>query len=115
MKTKLLIFALMTAGSIFAADFSIGIRIGPPPPVRIERRPVAPGPDFVWLDGYWYVDGGRYRWHKGYWTRPPYPGAHWVVPHHDGERFYGGYWEGDRGRMEHDHHWDRGHDRDYHH
>ena len=23
-----------------------------------------------------------------------------------------GYWEGDRGRIDHDHHWDREHDRD---
>ena len=43
---------------------------------------------------------------------PPYAGAHWVVPRHDGERFYAGYWEGNRGRVEHDHRWDRDHDRD---
>ena len=42
-----------------------------------------------------------------------YPAARWVAPRHDGERFYHGYWEGERGRMEHDHHWDRDRDRDY--
>ena len=41
------------------------------------------------------------------------PAARWVAPRHDGERFYAGYWDGDRGRLEHDHHWDRGRDRDY--
>jgi len=38
-----------------------------------------------------------------------------VVPHHDGERFFAGYWDGDHGRFEHDHKWDRDHDRDYRH
>jgi hypothetical protein len=113
MKTKLLAVVLLAAGSVFA-QVSIGIRIGPPPPPRVIRvRPVAPGPDFVWVDGYWYAVGNHYKWHAGYWTRVPYAGARWVVPHHDGERFFAGYWEGDRGRFEHDHHWDRDHDRDY--
>jgi len=113
MKTKLLAGVLLAAGSVFA-QISIGIQIGPPPPPRVLRvRPIAPGPDFVWVDGYWYPVGNHYRWHAGYWTRAPYAGARWVVPHHDGERFFAGYWDGDRGRFEHDHHWDRDHDRDY--
>jgi len=115
MKTKLLAAALLAAGSIFA-QISVGIRIGPPPPPRVLRvRPVAPGPGYVWLDGYWYAVGGHYKWHAGYWTRPPYEGARWVGPHHDGERFFDGYWEGEHGRIEHDHKWDRDHDRDYRH
>jgi hypothetical protein len=69
--------------------------------------PARPGPDFVWVDGYWYPSGGRYKWHAGYWTRPPYEGARWVAPHHDGQQFFDGYWGGDRGRLEHDHRWDR--------
>ena len=115
MKTKLLAIALLAAGWMFA-QVSIGIRIGPPPPPRVLAvRPVAPGPGFVWIEGYWYVVGSRYRWHAGYWTRPPYEGARWVVPHHDGERFFAGYWDGAHGRIEHDHHWDRDRDRDYRH
>jgi len=115
MKTKLLAAALLAAGSIFA-QISVGIRIGPPPPPRVLRvRPVAPGPGYVWLDGYWYAVGGHYKWHAGYWTRPPYEGARWVGPHHDGERFFDGYWEGEHGRIEHDHRWDRDHDWDYRH
>jgi hypothetical protein len=37
-----------------------------------------------------------------------------VAPHHDGERFFDGYWDGDHGRRDHDHKWDRDHDRDWH-
>ena len=114
MKKKLLIGMLMAAGSVFAFQISVGIRIGNPPPPRVLRvRPRAPGPEYMWVDGYWYPVAGHYRWHTGYWTRPPYVGAHWVVPHHDGERFFDGYWEGDHGRLEHDHRWDRDRNRDW--
>ncbi len=113
---KKILAAMLLAGSLFAADFSVGIRIGAPPPPRVVRvRPVAPGPDYAWIDGYWYPVNGHYKWHDGYWTRPPYAGALWVGPRHEGGQFYNGYWQGSRGRMEHDHAWDRDHrDRDYH-
>jgi hypothetical protein len=34
-----------------------------------------------------------------------------VEPHHDGQQFFEGYWDGDRGRINHDHKWDKGKDR----
>jgi hypothetical protein len=96
------------------AQVSVGIRIGAPPPPRVMAvRPESPGPDYIWVEGYWYPVNGHYTWHRGYWTRPPYDGARWVGPHHDGERFFEGYWEGDHGRVEHDHHWDRERERDH--
>jgi hypothetical protein len=107
---------LMAVGTAFGAAIGIGIEIGPPPPPRVVHvRPAAPGPDYAWVDGYWYVANHRYVWHDGYWTRPPYGGAIWVRPHHDGHQYFDGYWEGSRGRIEHDHRWDREHDRDWHH
>jgi len=109
--TTVLAALLLAGGSVSNAQVALGIRIGPPPPPRvIHVLPPRPGPEFVWVDGYWYPVGRHYRWHEGYWTRPPYLGARWVPPRHDGERFFGGYWEGEHGRVEHDHHWD--HDRD---
>jgi hypothetical protein len=109
METMLAIF-VMAGGSLVAADMSFGISIGPPPPVVV---PASPGPGYVWVNGYWYPEGHRYHWHAGYWARPPYGGAYWVEPRHDGERYYNGHWEGEHGRREHDHHWDRDRDRDY--
>ena len=110
MKTALLAVVLLVAGSAFGAQISLGIRIGPPPPPRVVRvLPPRPGAEFIWIDGYWFAEGRRYKWHDGYWTRPPYSGARWVGPHHDGQQFFAGYWEGERGRLEHDHRWD--HDR----
>ena len=97
MKLKLALL-LLALGSLFA-QVSVGIRIGPPPPSRVVAVvPPSPGPDYIWIEGYWYVDGHKYKWHDGYWTRPPYPGAHWIAPRHDGERFFAGYWDGERGR-----------------
>jgi hypothetical protein len=110
-KQKLLGLVFLAAGTVFG-QVSIGIQIGAPPPPRVLRfRPAAPAPDFLWVDGYWYPVGHRWRWHDGYWTRPPYAGARWIGPRHDGERFYDGFWEGDRGRFDHDHRWDRDHGR----
>jgi hypothetical protein len=112
----LLAAMLMGTVSVANAQISLGIRIGPPPAPRVLAvRPVTPGPDYFWVDGYWYPVGGHYRWHGGYWTRPPYEGAHWVVPHHDGQQYFAGYWDGPHGRIEHDHRWDHDHDRDYNH
>ncbi len=113
--TTLLLATLLVSGAqAFGAQINLGIRIGAPPPPRVLRvTPARPGPDHVWIDGYWYPVGGHYRWHAGYWTLPPYAGAHWVAPRHDGQQFYNGYWDGDRGRLEHDHRWDHDRDRDH--
>jgi hypothetical protein len=111
--TLLLALTLLAAGSVADAQVSVGIRIGPPPRPRVIRvQPRRPYSDSVWIGGYWYPAGRRYRWHDGYWTRPPYEGARWIEPHHDGEQFFQGYWGGDRGRVEHDHRWDRQRNRD---
>jgi len=110
--TAFLSAALLTGGSLFGAQISV--RIGPPPAPRVERvLPRSPGAGYVWVDGYWYPSGKHWKWHKGYWTRAPYPTARWIAPRYDGNQFFNGYWEGDRGRIEHDHHWDHSRERDY--
>ena len=112
--TILLGITLLTAGEVFGAQVSIGVRIGPPPPPRVVRViPPRPEPDYIWVDGYWYPVGHHWNWHQGYWTRAPYVGARWWAPRYERGEYFQGYWEGDRGRMEHDHHWDRDRDRDF--
>ena len=108
MKRKLLLL-MIAAGTMLSAQVSI--RIGPPPAIRYEvidnRRP---GPDYIWVDGYWYPEKKKYKWHQGYWTRAPFGGARWIAPRHEGGMFYNGYWGKDNDRYDHDHRWDR--DRD---
>ncbi|MBV9400597.1 MAG: YXWGXW repeat-containing protein [Bryobacterales bacterium] len=111
-KTIIITFALV-ASSLLAGSIGVGITIGPPPPPRVLAAPPAPGPGYVWVDGYWYPVGHQYRWHSGYWTRAPYEGAAWVRPRYESGRYYNGYWEGSHGRIEHNHHWDRDRRRDY--
>jgi len=107
MKMKSLALMLLTAGAVFA-QVSIGIRIGAPPPPRVIRvEPRSPGPEYLWVAGYWYPVSNRYRWHEGYWTRPPFGGARWVGPRYEGERYFEGYWDGDH-QLRHDHRWDKG-------
>ena len=90
-------------------DFHLGT---PPPAPRAYRVPPQPGPDYVWVEGYWYPVNGRYRWHDGYWTRPPYADAYWVAPYYQGDQYYTGHWEGLRGDVHHDHRWDQNSQRD---
>src|SRR5690349_10859970 len=60
----------------------VGMRVGPPPP-----RPaygvigVAPGPGYMWTDGFWDLRGGRWYWVNGRWMRPPRYRSTWVPPH----------------------------------
>ena len=114
-RATLLIAMLLVGVSVVHAQVSIGITIGaPPPPQVVYMEPPQPGPEFIWVEGYWYPVGRHYKWHEGYWTRPPYEGAYWVPPHYEGGQLFIGYWSGDRGRVEHDHHWDHDRDRDFH-
>lgn len=70
------------------ADISIGINIeGPPPPPRHEViLGVSPGPDFVWIGGYWDGAPGHYSWVRGRWARPPHAHGQWNAPHWDKDR-----------------------------
>lgn len=109
---KILVLLLLAGGSLMAA-VSFGINIGPPPPPAIVAPPPAPGPGYVWVQGYYYPVGHKYHWHEGYWTRSPYAGATWVTPRYETGHYYYGYWNGEHGRVEHNHHWDKDRDRDY--
>jgi hypothetical protein len=110
MKTKWVL------GSILASSFSIpvlaqvsfGVTIGePPPPYRYEARPHIPGPGYVWVDGYWVPEHGRWVWRQGRWERPPYAGAYYAHPHYDhysdGWHVHDGYWSHDDHS---NHYWD---------
>jgi len=98
---------LVGTGSAALGQISIGVQIGQPPPPRVYVVPARPGPEFVWVEGYWFPQGRHYAWHDGYWTRPPSVGAYWVEPYYEHGRYVAGYWESPRGRFEHDHRWDR--------
>ena len=124
MMMTLLAATLLIGLPVFGAQVSIGVRIGPPPPPPVVYGPpppppvvyavpAIPEPEYVWIEGYWYPVGNHWNWHRGSWTQAPYAGANWWAPRYERGAYFEGYWEGDRGRMKHDHHWDRDRDRDY--
>jgi hypothetical protein len=104
MKTKLLAILLLAGSSLFArVHFSVGIGLGypgygyyvpapPPAPVVAYYRPPCPGPQYSWVNGYYYPVRGRYIWRTGYWARRPYVRAYWVGPRYYRHRYYRGYW-----------------------
>jgi hypothetical protein len=55
---------------------------GPPPaPYVVGAVGYAPGPGYVWADGFWDLQGSRWVWAPGSWMRPPHRRAHWVAAH----------------------------------
>jgi outer membrane lipoprotein SlyB len=75
-------FMINTPGSIgessaVAAQAGTVVVTQPPPPPSVDTVVVAPGPDYVWIDGEW-VWNGRWFWVGGHWGYPPYPHAVWV-------------------------------------
>jgi len=44
----------------------------PPPPYAYRARGTAPGPGYVWVDGYWVFRGNHWRWVSGHWAPPPH-------------------------------------------
>lgn len=81
-----------------------------PPPIQTEVIPVAPGPGFIWIGGFWGYEGHHYVWHHGHYTRGP-AGNVWVrdswVHSRRGWEYQRGHWEGGHGGDhggDHDHH-----------
>jgi uncharacterized protein YcfJ len=64
-----------TAGDATLAGTAVVQQAPPPPPT--ETMVVAPGPDYVWIDGEW-IWNGRWFWVGGHWGYPPYPHAVWI-------------------------------------
>jgi hypothetical protein len=95
MKRSLLIvcFAAMTMAGCSAGVYYATV---PPPAVRVEAFGPAPGPGYVWINGYWGWGGSAYAWVPGRYVRPPRARAVWVAPRWESRggryRFHEGRW-----------------------
>jgi hypothetical protein len=63
----------------------------PEPPTAVVVRPAAPGPGYVWIDGEWVWNSGKYNYRHGYWV-PARSGHTWIAGHWV-PRGNGWYWE----------------------
>jgi hypothetical protein len=71
-----LVFAgALTLGTSFA---EVVVKVAPPAAV-VETRPAAPGPNYVWINGYQSWNGSAYVWVPGRWDVPPRAHARWVA------------------------------------
>lgn len=85
---------LLSVGTAVAGA-QLVVRIGPPPPPRVEVIPRA-RPGYAWVPGYQRWDGRRYVWVRGQYRRPPRRGGVWVPGEWRSERggqvWHKGYW-----------------------
>ena len=99
MRKKLLGVAAVLLGTVLSAcgGYSAGYySYGPPPAARYGAIGYAPGPGYVWVDGYWNRGSRNWGWVNGYWARPPRGHSSWVRSEWRNEggrwRFHRGHW-----------------------
>jgi len=77
-------------------DLHVRIVQEAPPPGRHEVAIAPPGPNHVWITGYWHHMGQKWAWSDGRWAEPPRPHARWVVARYQkvqgGTRYIPGHW-----------------------
>jgi hypothetical protein len=61
------------------AQIAVGVSIRvAPPPLPVYVQPPIPGPDYIWVPGYWAWDDDDYYWVPGTWVLAPYPDLLWT-------------------------------------
>jgi hypothetical protein len=97
---KKMMMLLVMAGAVTACSGRnvVAVRTAPrmPRPVSVGVMGVAPGPGYVWINGYQDWRGNRYVWVPGRWVRPPRANAVWVpgrfTTRGRSQVWVGGYW-----------------------
>jgi len=87
---------LVACGGGYARGYVAVQAPAPPAPYVVGAVGVAPGPGYVWLDGFWNLNGSRWVWVNGRWAVPPHPHSVWVADrwerHGSGWRYRRGHW-----------------------
>ncbi len=91
---QLIVKCLLIAVISFAAvqqSHAQRIYVTVQPSARAVERPVAPAPDYIWVEGEWLPQGRTYIYKPGYWIAPR---QHYVwAPGHWIRMRRGWYWE----------------------
>jgi hypothetical protein len=81
-------------------DLHVRIVDTPRPALRHEVRTERPGPNYLWVGGFWHHTGTEWTWNDGRWTEPPQPHAKWIAPRYEkvkgGTRYSPGHWSHER-------------------
>ncbi len=64
--------AMVACGGGYRAGY-VAYSVPPPPaPYAVGAVGYAPGPGYVWVDGFWNLNGSRWSWVNGRWAVPPH-------------------------------------------
>jgi YXWGXW repeat-containing protein len=94
---RALVLAIALSGAAFTASASVFVSVNfAPPPLPVYVQPICPGPEYIWVPGYWAYGPDGYYWVPGTWVLAPYVGALWTPGYWgwDGVVFvwHPGYW-----------------------
>ena len=72
------------------------VTVAPPANPPLAPMVASPGPQYVYMPGYWSWQQGQWVWIRGSWVVPPQPKATWVpgkwVHKGHGYIWVSGYW-----------------------
>ncbi len=74
-----ILFVILSGFSTQCASRVVYVKT-PPPPVRVEVRPVSPYKTAVWVPGHWKQARAGYVWVPGHWSKRA-RGWVWVSGH----------------------------------
>jgi hypothetical protein len=88
--------AMVACGGGYRANY-VAYSVPPPPaPYAVGAVGYAPGAGYVWVDGFWNLNGSRWAWVNGRWAYPPHPHAVWERDrwerHGNSWRYHRGHW-----------------------
>jgi len=74
-----LFLAVALFGATFTSSASVFVSVAfAPPPLPVYVQPICPGPEYIWVPGYWAYGPYGYYWVPGTWVLAPYVGALWT-------------------------------------
>lgn len=81
----------------FGARTDPTIMEAPPPKLRAETKPPAPGPLYFWVAGYYMPVKGQWTWVSGKWSMPPTVESVWIMGTYDAatKHWSEGHWQPD--------------------
>jgi hypothetical protein len=99
MKSAVLTGILLAASAMVACGppgYAAYVVPAPPAPYVVGAVGYAPSPGYVWVDGFWNLNAGRWVWVNGRWAVPPRGHALWVADRWErrgnGWRYRRGHW-----------------------
>jgi hypothetical protein len=88
--------AMVACGGGYRNGYVAAVAPPPPAPYSMGAAGYAPGPGYVWVEGFWNLNEGRWGWVNGRWAVPPHRRSFWVADrwerHGNGWRYRRGHW-----------------------